>query len=50
MLKGEEGTGSEFVVELPDQLMESAACSMKENSNTGDYIEKINVEFSDIYR
>ena len=46
-----EGEGSEFIIYIPCELVESEACVKSEGcSQSGEsYIEKINIEFSDIY-
>jgi signal transduction histidine kinase len=48
-LKSEPGKGSEFVVELPDEAIpfeDCVACTIDDN---GQNIERISIEFSDIY-
>jgi two-component system, OmpR family, phosphate regulon sensor histidine kinase PhoR len=50
-LTSEQGKGSEFVVMLPDEtlpLEDSVACTYDSNDQDND-IERINIEFSDIY-
>lgn len=50
-LISEQGKGSEFVVKLPDELLQfedSVACTCDDNDQEI-VIERINIEFSDIY-
>lgn len=49
-VKSEVGTGSEFIIELPITLVEDEPTVLDENSNRKDEkVERINIEFSDIY-
>ncbi|MBU3143743.1 PAS domain-containing sensor histidine kinase [Clostridium sp. CF012] len=51
-VKSEYGKGSEFIIELPVKGYTSEECTLYNLNDTGDkdkFIEKMNVEFSDIY-
>jgi len=45
----EEGEGSEFTVILPAKSIETKDISLVDKSITNGYVERINIEFSDIY-
>jgi len=45
----EEGKGSEFVFELPNRMIDDTQIKRDETEETNQLIEKINIEFSDIY-
>jgi hypothetical protein len=50
-LNSEQGKGSEFIIMLPDELIlheDSVACTSDATDQDID-IERINIEFSDIY-
>ncbi|HEY8803783.1 MAG TPA: ATP-binding protein, partial [Clostridium sp.] len=47
--KSEMGVGSEFNIKLPIKLIESEISYKSENYNINDPVEKIKIEFSDIY-
>jgi len=47
--KSEIGVGSEFNIKLPIKLIESEISNKDENYNLNDPVEKIKIEFSDIY-
>jgi len=47
--KSEMGVGSEFNIHLPIKLIESDISYKNEDYNMNDTVEKIKVEFSDIY-
>jgi PAS domain S-box-containing protein len=52
-VKSEYGKGSEFIIELPVKRDTSGECilyNVNENDNKDKFIEKMNVEFSDIYK
>jgi len=49
-VKSEQGKGSEFIVEIPvRQAHYEGSCQHNEYQNTSNNIEKIQIEFSDIY-
>ncbi|QZY54693.1 PAS domain-containing sensor histidine kinase [Crassaminicella profunda] len=48
IVKSEENKGSEFIVELPVKILENDIKEVKKRYNN-DYVESINIEFSDIY-
>ncbi|MCJ7690359.1 MAG: PAS domain S-box protein [Clostridiaceae bacterium] len=52
-VKSEYGKGSEFIIELPVKRHTSGECilyNVNETDNKEKFIEKMNVEFSDIYK
>ncbi len=49
-VKSEYGKGSEFIIQLPAVLVDGKdAASIKDVNNKHSYIERINIEFSEIY-
>ncbi|MCY6372807.1 PAS domain-containing sensor histidine kinase [Clostridium ganghwense] len=48
-VKSQYGKGSEFIIELPVKIIESENTKVKNGNIKNDYVESINVEFSDIY-
>ncbi|TDT63299.1 MASE3 domain-containing sensor histidine kinase [Fonticella tunisiensis] len=46
--KSEYGKGSEFIIEMPVRVIDET-CSMLESGLENDNVEKINIEFSDVY-
>lgn len=48
-VNSELGVGSEFIIELPVKLVDTIPIVEKENLSSDDRIEKVNIEFSDIY-
>jgi len=49
-VKSEQGKGSEFIVEIPvRQANYESGCQQNEYQNISHNIEKIQIEFSDIY-
>ena len=49
-VKSEVGIGSEFIIELPITYVENSENCENESIHTRDYVEKIQIEFSDIYQ
>lgn len=48
-VKSEYGFGSEFVIELPAKLKKDCELKTEEYSSDSKYVDRINIEFSDIY-
>ncbi|ADK15038.1 Sensor histidine kinase TmoS [Clostridium ljungdahlii DSM 13528] len=48
-VKSKEGYGSEFIIHIPCKLVDGKTSSKNEYGLRKNYIEKINLEFSDIY-
>lgn len=48
-VKSEHGFGSEFIIELPARLKEDCKLKTEEYSSDSKYVDRINIEFSDIY-
>jgi hypothetical protein len=48
-LVSEEGKGSEFIIELPCKVIEFAESSINNYLNQSK-VERVNIEFSDIYK
>lgn len=48
-VKSEYGFGSEFIIELPAKLKEDCKLKTEEYSSDSKYVDRINIEFSDIY-
>jgi signal transduction histidine kinase len=49
-LKSEPGAGSEFIIEIPDTIVEEEGIMQENIYAEGDrHVDKINIEFSDIY-
>lgn len=49
-VKSEYGKGSEFIVELPVKTVQETDVEEKEERKQDTFVEKINLEFSDIYK
>jgi PAS domain S-box-containing protein len=49
-VRSEEGAGSEFIIELPCDIIEEVETTEKDNCINHSKIERVNIEFSDIYR
>ncbi|WBW97261.1 MASE3 domain-containing sensor histidine kinase [Oceanirhabdus sp. W0125-5] len=48
-VESEYGKGTEFVIKLPVKVLDEVNIKDIEHNNTHDYVERINIEFSDIY-
>lgn len=48
-VKSEYGFGSEFIIEIPAKLKEDCELKTEEYSSDSKYVDRINIEFSDIY-
>ncbi|HRU41270.1 MAG TPA: PAS domain-containing sensor histidine kinase, partial [Candidatus Diapherotrites archaeon] len=48
-VKSEYGKGSEFIVKLPIRLVEDDEISAAAEETTGVFVDRVNIEFSDIY-
>jgi signal transduction histidine kinase len=49
-LKSELGSGSEFIIELPDKMLTDVDMNVVEDRTNNNRVHMINIEFSDIYK
>ena len=48
-VRSEYGKGSEFIIHLPIKVLKNDGGEMYNNDIKSNYVESINIEFSDIY-
>ncbi len=48
-VNSEEGRGSEFIIDIPSKIIEGNQTEVKTDNLSKNYVERINIEFSDIY-